>query len=278
MSKVLQVVVVLGIAMLVCSPLVAAQRRTGQEEQKKSMEQEIQQLRSEMTGMRAELKSLQADIRKVLSELRGMRSSAAAKAKPKPKRQPDTKVYNIDIGSSPIRGAKDAPVTIVEFADFQCPYCAREWPKLKQLLEQYPDKVRVVVKHFPLRFHKNAKPAHAAAEFAKRTAGTEAFWKMHDMILKNHRKLDVPTLRSYAESLGLDLEKFDKLMADPTAINAMVKPDMDEARKCGVRGTPTVLVNGLKMARRDINSYKARIDEILKTANKPKLVGAKVGK
>ena len=279
MSNLVRVLVVITIATLASSPSVAAERCSGQEEQKKTMEQEIQQLRSELTSMREELKLLQTDIRKVLTELRGIKSSVAAKATPtpKPKGQPDTKVYNIELGSSPIRGAKDALVTIVEFADFQCPYCAREWPKLQQLLEQYPDKVRVVVKHFPLSFHKKAKPAHAAAEFANRTAGAEAFWKMHDMILKDYRKLDVPTLRGYAESLGLDLAKFDKLMADPNEINAMVKSDMDEARKCGVRGTPTVLVNGLKMARRDMNSYTARVDEILKTADKGK-PAAKAGK
>jgi len=263
MANAVRVFLVTTIAALVFSPPAA----TGQGNQQKTMEQEIQQLRAELTSMRQELKALQADIRKVLTELRTIKSSVAAKP-PQRKRQADTTVYKVDLGSSAIRGAKDAPVTIVEFADFQCPYCAREWPKLNQLLQDYPDKVRVVVKHFPLSFHKKAKPAHAAAEFAKRTGGAEAFWKMHDMILKDSRNLEVSTLRGYAESLGLDLTKFDELMADSKKIDEFLKPDMDEARKCKVRGTPTVLVNGLKMAARGMNDYKQRIDEILKTTAK----------
>lgn len=264
MSNLVRTLALVAVFGVMLPSLQAAVKCTHQE---KPMEQQMEELRAELSTVRQELKTLQSDIRKVLSELRTIKTSVAAKPTTKPapkKRQPDNTVYKINLGTSPIRGAKDAPVTIVEFADFQCPYCAREWPKLKQILQEYPDKVKLVVKHFPLSFHKKAKPAHAAVEFAARNGSPDAFWKMHDMIIADYRKLDVPVLRGYAEKLGLNLDEFDKLMADPAKINEILKPDMDESRNCKVRGTPTVLVNGKKMASRSLDAYKARVEEILK--------------
>ncbi len=162
-------------------------------------------------------------------------------------------------------------MTIVEFTDFQCPYCIREVPKLKKLVEQYPNDVKVVFKHYPLSFHKKAKPASAAAIFAQKQKGNDAFWEMHDKIIAGGtKKLDVPILRTYAEEMGLDLAAFDAVMASPAEINKLLKPDLDEARKCKVRGTPTVLINGLKVAKRSDEAYKARIDQILADKKKGK--------
>lgn len=185
-------------------------------------------------------------------------------------RQPDTTIYDITVGPSPTLGPKDAPVTIVEFSDVQCPYCVREWPKIMQVMEQYPDKVRVVFKHYPLSFHKKAKPAHAALQLALNQNGSEAFWEIHDKIMANPKKLETSDLRGYAESLKVDLADFDKLMTDESSMSQMLRTDILEARKCNVRGTPTVFINGLKMARRNIEDYKARIDEILKEADTKK--------
>ncbi|MCP4590624.1 MAG: thioredoxin domain-containing protein, partial [bacterium] len=123
--------------------------------------------------------------------------------------------------------------------------------------------VRFVFKNFPLSFHKQAKPVHAAGVLAAKK-DTQTFWKMHDLILANPKKLAVAELRKHAESLGMDLEKFDTVMADSAQIDALLAADMAEAKRCGVRGTPTVLVNGLKLANRKIDGYKGRIDEILK--------------
>jgi protein-disulfide isomerase len=229
------------------------------------IKQEIEALRAEMSVIRKELQALRADMKTVLSELKVIKS---AKAVARPTRQPDTKVYDVTIGKAPILGAKEAPVTIVEFYDVQCPYCIREYPKLKEILKAYPGKVRLVLKHFPLSFHKKALPAHAALEFVYQEKGLDTFWKMHDMIVANPRKLEVTDLRGYAEKLGLNLTKFDAVMADKNKINELVKSDMAEASKYGVRGTPTVLINGLKLANRSIDGYKARIDQILKGADK----------
>jgi protein-disulfide isomerase len=226
--------------------------------QRDPLEEELRKLNDEVSKLHKELKAVRSDLKKVLDELNADTKKQASK------KTPDTTVYDVNIGSSPTLGPKDAPVTIVEFSDFQCPYCVREYPKLKQLLEKYPDKVRVVFKHYPLKFHKKAKPVHAAAELAKIQGGEEKFWKFHDMIMDKPKALEITDLRGYAQKLDMDLAMFDKVVADEKQIDQLLKTDMAEAGKCKVTGTPTVFINGLKMSKRGINDYKARIDQILK--------------
>ena len=220
------------------------------------LKQGQQELRQELTAVKTELQAVRGELKQVLAAVK------ASQAKQKPTRQPDTKIYDINIGSSPILGPKDAPVTIVEFVDLQCPYCIREHPKIKEVLVAYPKDVRLVFKHFPLRFHTKAKPAHAATALAL-AKGNDVFWSMIDKILAKPRALDVADLRKYAEELGLDLAEFDAVMADAKRIDALLAPDLSEAQKCGVRGTPTVLINGLKLASRNVSDYRSRIDSLL---------------
>ena len=219
-----------------------------------SINEQLETLRVEVAEIRHQIMYLRADIRKIQTP----RTAAV------PKTPPDTTVYTITIGNSPVLGAKNAPVTIVEFGDFQCPYSIREFPKLKQILKKYPDQVRFVLKHYPLRYHKKAPPAHAATELARREKGPEAFWKIHDLILANPKKLEISDLRGYAQTLNLDLLQFDTVMADAEKINELLKADLAEAKKCQVRATPTVLINGLKMTNRTLQGYQARINQILK--------------
>jgi protein-disulfide isomerase len=215
--------------------------------------------------------SMDDKFNKVMTKLEEVKKAAAAAKPASNKRQPDTTVYNVNIGDSPYLGAKDAAVTIVEFTGFQCPYCIREVPKLKKLIEDYPNDVKVVLKHYPLSFHKKAKPASAAAIFAQKQKGNDGFWEMHDKIIAGGtKKLDIPVLRTYAEEMALDLAAFDAIMASPAEIDKLLKPDMDEAAKCKVRGTPTVMVNGLKQSPRTPEAYKARIDQILADKKKGK--------
>lgn len=226
---------------------------------------EIESLKKGQEELRKEIKGVRNDLKKVLRELAAIK---AGQGKARPKRTPDLTVYDIKVDNSPVLGPKDAPVTIVEFSDFQCPYCIRENTNLKKIREEYPNDVKVVYKHFPLSFHKKAPPAHAATVLAYQEKGDEGFWKMHDLIVGNPKKIDKPQLRKYAEQLGLDLAKFDEVMADNAKIAALYKDDVAEARKCKVRGTPTVLINGLKLAQRNYDGYKARIDELLKAKKK----------
>jgi len=220
------------------------------------IEEELRKLNNEMSNLRRELSTVRNDLKKVLTKL-------SITEKTKTKKKPDTTVYDITIGSSPTRGPKDAPVTIVEFVDFQCPYCAREYPKIKQILKKYPQQVKLVFKHYPLRMHPKAKPAHAAAELAKLKGGPDAFWKFHDMIMANPRKLEITDLKGYAESLDLDMPKFNEVVSDAKKIDELLGADVSEARKCKVTGTPTVFINGLKLAGRSIQEYEGRIKEII---------------
>ena len=258
-------------AMLPCWTVVAY----GQDDASKTdLKDEIKALHEDVQVLSSALLKLQTSMddkfKAVMTKLEEVKKAAAAKPA-STKRTPDTTVYNVNVADSPYLGAKDAAVTIVEFSDFQCPYCIREVPKFKKLIEQYPNDVKVVFKHYPLSFHKKAKPASAAAIFAQKQKGNDAFWEMHDKIIAGGtKKLDVPILRTYAEEMGLDLAGFDAVMASPAEIDKLLKPDMDEAKKCKVRGTPTVLVNGLKQSLRTPEAYKARIDKILADKKKGK--------
>lgn len=246
--------------------LLATVLATGRANADEAKDSAVEELQKGQAEIRAELAQLRKDMQEVLKELKNLQAAQARQAQPQQQRQrqPDTTVYEVDIANSAVWGPKDAPVTIVEFSDFQCPYCIREIPTLKKIREEYPDDVKVVYKHFPLSFHKDAPPAHAAAEYARRVGGDDAFWKMHDMIAGNPRKLDKDTLRGYAEQLKLDLVGFDALMASEQKINELLAADKADAAKCKVGGTPTILINGVKLAPRTYDSYKSRIAEILK--------------
>ena len=220
-------------------------------------------VQAELAAIKAELQALRSDLKMVLAELRAVKS-AQGQGNKRQQRPPDTTVYKIDIGDSPIRGPENAPVTIVEYVDFQCPFCAKELPVIKQVMQAYPNDVRLVFKNFPLRFHPKAKPAHAAAELAHKQLGNEGFWKMHDLILADAKKIDVPDLRAHAESLGMDLGEFDEVMADEAKIDQLLNKDITEAKKYNVTGTPSVYIDGLKLSPRGFDNYKARIDALLK--------------
>jgi protein-disulfide isomerase len=231
--------------------------------QRGEMEEQLRLLREELTRVRKEVTHVRNDLEKVLDKMN------IEPAHSKKKKPVDTTVYDVNIGASPTLGPADAPVTIVEFSDFECIYCAREFPRIKKMLNDYPGKLRVVFKHYPLKFHKKAKPAHAAAELAFQEQGNNGFWQMHDMIFANPKDLEIATLKGYAETLGLDMKKFDEVINDPEQITNMLQPDYAEAKKCKVTGTPTVMINGLKLAgNRSIGNYKARIDRILAASEK----------
>lgn len=223
-------------------------------------EEELRRLNSEVARMRSELRAMQKDVTAIMEKL-DVKAGTAKK-----KKAVDKTVYKVDIGSSPIKGDMNAPVTIVEFTDFQCPYCIKEIPKLTQIMSEFPGKVKLVYKHHPLAFHKEAKPAHAAAELAKLQGGNEMFWKMHDMIAAEPKHLHVEDLRGYAEKLEMNLELFDDVMADSKQIDELLKTDMDDAKKYKVTKTPTIMINGLKMTGRNLSNYRARIQEELKKA------------
>lgn len=147
-------------------------------------------------------------------------------------------------GSTLTFGPKDAPVTVVEFSDFQCPYCSRAADAVDAIKKKYPDNVRVVFRQFPLGFHKEA---HLAAQASAAAGAQGKFWQYHDLLFKNQKALSRPDLEKYAKEVGLNMKQFNKALDDGT-YKASVDADMALGEEVHVRGTPTMFVNGQRVA------------------------------
>lgn len=172
----------------------------------------------------------------------------------------------IPIGNSPVKGPKNAKVTIVEFSDFQCPYCARGRITIEQVLKAYPNEVKVVFKNLPLPFHKNAM---GAAKAALAAAKQGKFWEMHDELFKNQRNLSQDFYIKTAQKLGLNVEKFKKDMNSPE-IKKQIDEDMALARKHGIRGTPGFFVGGVAVkGAYPFEHFKKIIDRWLEKGGAP---------
>ena len=158
----------------------------------------------------------------------------------------DKTVYKVDPGEGPSFGPKNAPVTIVEFSDFQCPFCSRVVPTIKKIKETYGNKVRVVWRNYPLPFHQDAKPA---AEAAMAAGAQGKFWEMHDKLFENQRALDRASLEKYAAEIGIDVSRF-KADLDAGRYKAQVDGDFNYGNSLpgGGMGTPTFFINGRKIA------------------------------
>ncbi len=141
-----------------------------------------------------------------------------------------------------VRGAEHAPVTVVEYGDFECPNCKQAAPAVKLLLERHPGRVRLVWRNFPLEeIHPHALDAALAAE----AAGAQGkFWQMHDLMFANQQHLKRHQLRQHAESLELDMERFDSETSD-TVYLQRVREDTDSGRASGVRSTPGIFLDGV---------------------------------
>ena len=169
----------------------------------------------------------------------------------------------LPIGKSYTKGPATAPVTIIEFSEFQCPFCSRVGPTLKQVVDTYGDKVRIVFKHSPLPFHQKAPLASQAAL----AAGEQGkFWEMHDKLFANQQKIDRPDLEQYATELALDMTKF-KAALDTNKFKADLDADLALGTKVGARGTPNFFINGVQLTgARPFDQFKTTIDEQLKAA------------
>ena len=137
-------------------------------------------------------------------------------------------------------------------------------PLFEQVLDKYPDSVKVVFKHYPLSFHKQALPA-ALASMAAAEQGR--FWEYHDELFINQKSLDQKKYLEIAENLGLDIKKFSLDMMRPS-LRQKIEQDVAEAKKAGVTGTPTIFVNGRKLKNRDIAAISKLIDEELADGQK----------
>jgi len=133
-------------------------------------------------------------------------------------------------------------------------------PVLEQVLEKYPESVKIVFKNFPLRNHKFAMQAAIAALAAEKQG---KFWEFHDLLFKNYNRLSEQKFKEIAQQLNLDLEKFEKDRKDP-GIRAMIDRDVSEGREAGVRGTPTVFINGRILQNRSMTGFQELIEKALK--------------
>jgi protein-disulfide isomerase len=176
----------------------------------------------------------------------------------------------VELGDAPVRGRKDAPVTLVVFSDFQCPFCGKVEPTLARVMDAYEGRVRLVWKDFPLDFHPNAVPAALAA----RAAGEQGkFWPMHDRLFANQVALDRESLERHAEALGLDRARF-RAALDSEKNRAAVLADQRQGVAAGVAGTPAFFINGVKLSGAlPFESFKAAIDQELARAKKRVAVG-----
>jgi protein-disulfide isomerase len=175
---------------------------------------------------------------------------------------PPPLVQLISTDDDPSRGPANAPVTIVEFTDFQCPACAAMQPVLDEVLKTYGDKVRFVVRDFPLVMHANARKAAEAANAANAQG---KFFEYTALLFKRQKALDVPSLKKYASELGLDRARFDDAL-DSGAFAAEVRHDVRDGEIYGIESTPTIFINGVKLNELSAEDLRAAIDRALGTA------------
>ena len=190
---------------------------------------------------------------------------------PQPQQPPEPERIDMDEIASPppyrIKGNPNAKVTIVEYSDFQCPFCAR-WARdtYPQILQTYGDKVKIVFKHLPLPFHQFAQKAAEAAECAGKIGGAKAFWAMHDKLFQVGQpqgRLDIASLKQFAKEIGLDEKRFSQCI-DTGETAQIVMQDMNESQRLGVRGTPTFFINGVPVrGALPFEAFKQVIDQEL---------------
>jgi protein-disulfide isomerase len=183
---------------------------------------------------------------------------------PSPPTAPGSRVCVPTAPYSPRIGPEHAKVTVMFFTDFQCPFCAKVSPTLRQLANKNPKTVAVHIRHFPLTFHSRAEPAARAIQAAQKQGRG---WALTDSLYKNSKALSDADIHKYATRIGLDLTKF-KSAYGSAAIAQQVKDDLAVVTKAGVRGTPTMYFNGEKYkGSRTVKDFQLVVDNEIKRAN-----------
>ncbi len=199
----------------------------------------------------AKLDSLSAEVKTMHEEFEilkyGLEKRGLSIEQMKAEMEADNKVWEIPDGASPVYGnTKNPLLTIVEFSEFQCPYCARIAPAIHDLMDKHKDEIKFVFKHFPLSFHQDA-PAAAAATMAAQEQGK--FWEYRYALASHNRELTPETFRKVAKEVGLDMAKFEKSMALDSVKQAKINADFQLGVKVGVQGTPNFYINGKRQDR-----------------------------
>ncbi len=176
--------------------------------------------------------------------------------------KPQRPVFDVNIKEAPFKGGADAKVTIVEYSDFQCPFCSKAASTLAELEKKYGSKVKVVFKNYPLPFHNQARTAAVAALCANEQ-GVKYFWKMHDAMFADQTKLDKDNLLATAKKSGVKEADF-KTCLEAAKPMAVIDADIADGQKLGIKSTPTFFVNGkLVSGAQPIEVFSEVIDEEL---------------
>jgi len=216
----------------------------------------------------ADLKARVASLESNLNQMRTMLANVARPQQPTPQ-QPTpqgpppedlNKVYSLPLEGSYIFGKADAPATITVFNDYQCPYCSRFYPAAHDAVKALPDKAKLVLKHYPLPFHQNARSAAKAAL----AAGLQGkFYEMSDLLFQNAAALSDDKYKELAKQAGLNVDQFTKDLKDRDAeFEKKIQADMALAQQSDVQGTPTYFLNGKKNNARDLDSWKKEIEAV----------------
>jgi protein-disulfide isomerase len=182
-----------------------------------------------------------------------------------------TEPIKVSLANAAIKGDKNAPVTMLEFSDFECPFCSRfALNTLPQIVSDYIDKgkVKLAFRNFPLGFHQYAKTAAIAAECAREQGGDEMFFKLHDKVYADQQSLSVESLKKWAGELGIKMDQFNTCL-DTKKYEKQVDADMKDGQSYGVNGTPAFFINGRMISgAQPFDNFKKIIDEELQKAGK----------
>ncbi len=173
-----------------------------------------------------------------------------------------TVTYNhtISIKDSPFKGPKNAPIVIIDYTDFQCPYCARLIPIFRELLRLYPEKIKIVHKNYPLRGHRYAKKAASLAVTAHLKG---KFWQVHDRLFANYHNMNDAVINTIRKEFGFDTAEFESLM-NSAQIDQIIQRDIIQGKNIGVNSTPTVFVNGTRQKDKRLEGFIETIEKELK--------------
>ncbi len=211
---------------------------------------------------------LATSVETLKSEIKGLKQELAARPQqpqpPQPQQPPAedlNKVYDIPVAGSYILGNPNARITIVEFSDFQCPFCARFHPFVGEAQKAFPNDVKVILKNFPLGFHPNARPAAKAAL----AAGLQGkYYEMADILIASGNELSEAKYKEVAGKIGINVEQFMKDLKEKDAqFEKQIEADMAIAGQSDVRGTPTYFLNGKKTSARSTEQWTAEIKALL---------------
>jgi protein-disulfide isomerase len=174
--------------------------------------------------------------------------------------KPSRPVFQVEVGKAPVTGSSNAKVTIVEFSDFQCPFCARGANVMNEVKKKYGNRVKIAFKNFPLPFHHHARSASIAG-LCVHEQNADLYWRMKDLMFEDQQGLEQDGLIAKARSLNVDMDKFTDCLTSGK-FEAMIDQDIEQGQKLGVKSTPTFFVNGMMVTgAQPLDAFSELIDQ-----------------